>query len=58
MNLIGEKYYDCGLRILTISIDRDRENWRKTLQRLKPPGKQMLANYSLSIRMGLIKFLH
>lgn len=55
MNLIGEKYYDCGLRILTISIDRDRENWRKTLQRLKPPGKQMLANYSFVNTYGINK---
>lgn len=55
MNLIGEKYYDYGLRILTISIDQDRESWRKALQRLKLAGKQMLADYSFVNAYGINK---
>lgn len=53
MNLIGEKYYDYGLKILTISIDQDRESWRKALQRLKLSGKQMLADYSFVNAYGI-----
>lgn len=55
VNRIGEKYKEHGLRILTISIDQDRERWQKALQRLKLSDNQVRAEYSFVNAYGINK---
>lgn len=55
VNRIGGRFYDYGLRILTISIDQDRESWWKALQRLRLSGNQVRADYSFVNAYGINK---
>ena len=51
----GEKYASKNLKLLSISIDRDRKNWEKALKRLGLPWTQVLADYSFVNSYGINK---
>ena len=51
----GEKYASKNLKLLSISIDRDRKDWEKALKRLGLPWTQVLADYSFVNSYGINK---
>lgn len=51
----GEKYASQNLKLLSISIDRDRKDWEKAVKRLGLPWAQVLADYSFVNSYGINK---
>lgn len=48
-----EKYSSKGLRIIGLSIDRETIQWKKALNRLKLPWKQLHADYTFVNTYGI-----
>lgn len=52
---VGEKYTSKGLKLVSISIDRNKDVWKKALERLKLPWEQLYGDYSFVNTYGIVQ---
>lgn len=49
----GKKYSSKGLKVVSISIDKNKNDWKKALERLNLPWQQVHADYSFVNTYGI-----
>lgn len=52
---VGDKYASKGLKLVGISIDRDKDVWQKALEKLKIPWEQFHGDYSFVNTYGIVQ---